>query len=180
MKVYQRIQDDMKRALTIVLVLALPLMAEEKKAEEKKAANTTATTATTSTAAEAQAAQPDSPLVAAAKRANRLGKKPAYVITNETLRTSGGNAHVTTTTNQPTIQMPKPLEPPRPTPEMVAADAKAKERKKLAEQAEKERLARQEQARKAEQEAAAREEGYDGMQDDASEFVGSEPPPPQF
>lgn len=175
MKDHQRIQDVMKRALPIVLVLALPLMAEEKKAEEKQAA-----TATASTASEAQAVQPDSPLVAAAKRANRLGKKPAYVITNETLRTSGGSAHVTTTTNQPAIQMPKPLEPPRPTPEMVAAQAQAKERKKLAEQAEKDRLAREEQVRRAEQEAAAREEGYDGMQDDAAEFVGSQPPPPQF
>lgn len=179
MKVHYSIEDVMKRALTIILVLAVPLMAEEKKAEEKKAANTTAT-ATTSTAAEAQAAQPDSPLVAAAKRANRLGRKPAYVITNETLKTSGGNAHVTTTTNQAAIQMPKPLEPPRPTPEMAAAQAQSKDRKKLAEQAEKDRVAREEQARKAQQEADAREEGYDGMQDDASEFVGSQPPPPQF
>ena len=84
--------------LTLAL-LALPLLAEEAKKSETakpKAAQTPA--------AAAQPAQPDSPLVAAAKRANRLGKKPASkVITNETLKSSGTNAHVTTTQQQTAI-----------------------------------------------------------------------------
>lgn len=44
-----------------------------------------------------QPAQGDSPLVAAAKRTGRLGKKPAFVITNDNLVTSGG--HFTTTSS---------------------------------------------------------------------------------
>jgi hypothetical protein len=42
----------------------------------------------------------DSPLVAAAKRSKRLGQKPAMVITNEMLASSGASAHVTTTKSQ--------------------------------------------------------------------------------
>ena len=56
----------------------------------------------------------DSPLVAAAKRSNRLGKKPAMVITNETLKSSGAKAHVTTTASQPALpaaQASKPVAP---------------------------------------------------------------------
>ncbi|HEX6098527.1 MAG TPA: hypothetical protein VF432_19580 [Thermoanaerobaculia bacterium] len=164
----------MTRALTIILVLALPVLAEEKKAEEKKAEQATPT------AAAAPQAQPDSPLVAAAKRANRLGKKPANVITNATLKTSGANAHVTTTDKQAIFQMPQPLEPPRATPEMIAMKAQQEQRAKAAEQAEKDRKAKQEQEQKAQTQAVAHEEGYDGTQDDASEFTGANPPPPQF
>ena len=51
-----------------------------------------------------QAPQGDSPLVAAAKRSGRLGKKPAMVITNETLVRSGG--HFTTTSDQKPITTP--------------------------------------------------------------------------
>lgn len=181
--VHRRIKDVMTRALTIILVLALPILAlpilaDEKKAE-KAATTTTTTTATTTAAAEPQA-QPDSPLVAAAKRANRLGKKPTNLITNATLKTSGTNAHVTTTDKQAIFQMPKPLEPPRDTPEMAAAKAQQEQRAKAAEQAEKDRKAKEEQQKKVQAEAAATEEGYDGSQDDASEFTGANPPPPQF
>lgn len=181
-----RIKDVMTRALTIILVLALPVLADEKKAgkAEKPAASSTAdattTAATTTAAAEPQAAQPDSPLVAAAKRANRLGKKPGNVITNATLKSSGTNAHVTTTDKQAIFQMPRPLEPPRDTPEMVAAKAQQDQRAKAAEQAEKDRKAKEEQERKVQEAASAAEEGYDGSQDDASEFTGANPPPPQF
>jgi hypothetical protein len=174
--VHGRIKDVMTRALTIILVLALPVLAEEKKAEKTTA---TATATTTAAAAEPQA-QPDSPLVAAAKRANRLGKKPSNVITNATLKTSGANAHVTTTDKQAIFQMPKPLEPPRDTPEMAAAKAQQEQRAKAAEQAAKDRQAKEEQQKKARTETAATEDGYDGMQDDASEFSGANPPPPQF
>jgi hypothetical protein len=175
--VHSSIKNVMTRALTIMLVLALPVLAEEKKAST---ATTETAATTTAAAANAQPAQPDSPLVAAAKRAKRLGKKPSNVITNETLKTSGGNAHVTTTTQQATIQMPKPLEPPRDTPEMIAAKEQAAQRAKAAQQAAVERKAKEEQAKKTEAEAAARDEGYDGMQDDAAEVSGTNPPPPQF
>lgn len=99
----------MTRAMTSMLtlaLLALPVLAEEPKKTETPAQ--------------------DSPLVAAAKRSNRLGKKPTNVITNETLKKSGANAHVTTTANQkklplpqPTIQQPKVAETKKaePTPE---------------------------------------------------------------
>lgn len=175
---HSRIKNVMTRALTMFLVLALPLLAEEKKTTTSDTTAAT-TTAATSTAAAPQA-QPDSPLVAAAKRANRLGKKPTNVITNATLKTSGATAHVTTTEKQSAIQMPKPLEPPRDTPEMAAAKAQQLHRAKAAEQAARDRQTQEEQKKKAQAEAAAREEGYDGTQDDASEFVGSNPPPPQF
>lgn len=185
--VHGRIKDVMTRALTIILVLALPVLAEEKKAEQPATTTTAATTtadaagAAKTQPAAAQPAQPDSPLVAAAKRTNRLGKKkPTNVITNETLKSAGANAHVTTTQTQAIFQMPQPLEPPRDTPEMAAAKAQQAQRKQAAEQAETDRKAKDEQAKKQEAEAAAREEGYDGSQDDASEFTGANPPPPQF
>ena len=175
--VHSRIKDVMTRALTIILVLALPVLAEEKKTTTAK----TETAATTTTAvAETPQAQPDSPLVAAAKRANRLGKKPTNLITNATLKTSGGNAHVTTTATQPVIQMPRPLEPPRETPEMTAVRVQREERAKAAAQADVAKKAKEEEQRKMEQQAAAAEDGYDGSQDDASEFTGTNPPPPQF
>jgi hypothetical protein len=174
--VHRRIKDVMTRALTIILVLALPVLAEEKKADK-----TTATTTAPATATAAGGAQPDSPLVAAAKRANRLGKKSATpVITNATLKSSGANAHVTTTAKQTAIQMPAPLLPPRETPEMAVARTQQAERAKAAVQAEAERKAKEEQQKKMEAAAAASEEGFDGMQDDAAEFTGTTPPPPQF
>jgi hypothetical protein len=45
----------------------------------------------------ANPAQPDSPLVAASKRAHRLGKKPGFVITNDNLSSLSGPARITTT-----------------------------------------------------------------------------------
>ena len=81
----------MNRAMTSMLtlaLLALPVLAEEAKKTETPAQ--------------------DSPLVAAAKRANRLGKKPTNVITNETVKKSGNTGHVTTTTN-PQGNLPAPL-----------------------------------------------------------------------
>ena len=106
----------------------------------------------------------------------RLGKKPTNVITNATLKTSGGNAHVTTTNAQTAIQMPRPLEPPRETPEMAAAREQQAQRANAAAQAETEAKAKAEQQRKLEERAARAEEGYDGTEDDASEFTGTNPP----
>ncbi len=85
----------MTRAMTSMLtlaLLALPVLAEEPKKTETPAQ--------------------DSPLVAASKRANRLGKKkPANVITNETVKKSGATAHVTTTTNPAKLPAPPPAKP---------------------------------------------------------------------
>ena len=53
----------------------------------------------------------DSPLVRAAKASKRQGKKPAVVITNDTLLRSGG--HLSTTDS--TTQYPKAGAPPTPT-----------------------------------------------------------------
>ena len=148
-----RITPPMRRALTIALaVVALPLFAEEKK---------TTTQQTTTTAA--APAQQDSPLVAAAKRSKRLGKKPTNVITNETLTKAGGNVHVTTTTEQREIRMPKPLDPPTPTLDMAAARMAEAHRKQLAEIEAKRKKAEETKQRAAAAAAARSEEGlYDG------------------
>lgn len=114
----------MTRALTSALalaLLALPLVADEPKKSETKAAAT-------------QPAAEDSPLVAASKRMNRLGRKPkSKVITNETLKQAGDGAHVTTSEQQPAIRMPAPSRAPEPTPEMMAAKKRAEEQKLAAE-----------------------------------------------
>jgi hypothetical protein len=97
----------MKRALTVLLALTLGLAATAE----------------------------DSPMVAAAKRANRKGKKPANVITNETLSKSGGSAHVTTTATQKPFVAPKPYVPPPPTPDMVAQQQREAAKKRASAQA---------------------------------------------
>lgn len=158
----------MKRALCCFFVaLALPLTAAETKQKPAPAP----------AAAQAQA---DSPLVAAAKRANRRGRKPAAtVITNATLKQSGANAHVTTTNAQRPLVLPPNLPAPRPTPEMQADAAKAARDKVLAEVAAKKQQADAEKARKEAEAAAATEDGHDGGRDDSDEFAGQAPKPPQ-
>lgn len=161
----------MKRALCLFVALALPLAAEETKPKPADAAPRTQPAA-------AQA-QPDSPLVAAAKRANRLGRKPAApVITNATLKQSGANAHVTTTSAQRPLVLPPSLPAPRPTLEMQVDATKAAHAKALAEEAAKKLRADAEKARKEAEAAAASEGGYDGGRDDGDEFAGQAPPPP--
>lgn len=107
-----RITSDMKRTLAsiaTITMLAVPLFADEPK----------------------KAAEPvqDSPLVAAAKRANRRGRKPAskVVITDETLKSSGANAHVTTTEKLGSVALP----PPSPPPLDVVLANEAAERRRL-------------------------------------------------
>ncbi|HEY4641467.1 MAG TPA: hypothetical protein VII75_09005 [Thermoanaerobaculia bacterium] len=84
----------MNRALSFAatLMIAAPLFA----ADPKPVSNPT----------QQPPAQADSPLVAAAKRTNRLGKKPGYVITNDNLVTTGG--HFTTTAQQVPLTTPLP------------------------------------------------------------------------
>lgn len=101
-------------ALTAVALLALPLAADDaKKAETKPAPKAEAkatTTATTTAPAAPVVNDTDSPMVAAAKRANRLGKTPKFIITSENLVTSGG--HFTTTERQSDVSG---VAPPPPT-----------------------------------------------------------------
>ena len=67
----------------------------------------------------------DSPLVAAAKRANRLGKKPAILITNDNLVHVNDGRGFTTASNQANVTAPKGTA--APTPEMAAAAAAQKD-----------------------------------------------------
>lgn len=91
----------MKRSLMLTLLLAaLPLSADEPKSGQPQAA---AAQGTTTTAAD------ESPLVRAARRANRLGKKPGTVITNESVKKSKG--HITTTTVYRPIEVATPAMP---------------------------------------------------------------------
>ena len=174
-------------AAALPIAVAMPLLAEEKakSAETQKAKPAQA--AATTPAATVPAAQ-DSPLVAAARRMNRLGKKPTNVITNETLTKSSGTAHVTTaSTPLKPIVLPPAAGTPNPTPEMVAAAKVAEERKK-AEMAAAQK-AKAEEARRGRVETGARmseeslEERYEA---DAESYQGPEvttvhsPPPPQF
>lgn len=134
----------------LTLALALPLLADEaKKKEEPKPAI-------------APAAQPDSPLVAAAKRANRLGKKPSskVVITNETLKAAGGNAHVTTTQSQGSLEAVVKMPPPAPTPEMVRAKQLEDLRAKEAEAAAAKQKAEEQRAKRMRYAAQNAEEEY--------------------
>ncbi len=102
----------MKHAIVLaILAVTIPLTAAEKKE-----------TSTPPPAATQQ--QPDSPLVAAAKRAGRLNKKPAFVITNETLAQMQGGRLTTTNAQQP-VAAPPLSTSPAPTPEMRQQQQKA-------------------------------------------------------
>ncbi|HWW62596.1 MAG TPA: hypothetical protein VN181_14580 [Thermoanaerobaculia bacterium] len=148
-------------ALTAVALLALPLAADDAKAKaETKPAPKAEAKATTGTAQPAAAAN-DSPMVAAAKRANRLGKNPKFIITSENLVTSGG--HFTTTEQQRDISS---VTPPLPT----AADLEKKRSdearaKFMKEKAETDRQhaeqAKQDRLRRANEAAEAAADAYD-------------------
>jgi hypothetical protein len=151
----------MKRPLMLAVAaaFALPLLAEDA-AQKPAPAQPQAPAATQ---------QQDSPLVAAARRANRLGKKPANVITNANLTKASG-ARVTTTKSQAPLRVPA-AKPPRPTPEMVHAAKLEQQRKDAAaaEEKRKQALADYEQRLAA---AAARAE--EGMHDELEDPDGGE------
>lgn len=136
----------MKRTATIILTLALAapaLLAEEPAAQ-------------------------DSPLVAAAKRANRKGKKPTNVITNETLKKSGGSAHVTTAEKQAPLKVPAPAPVVLPpTPEMIHHAKIDAERKKEEETATAKKKAEEERKAKIASAAERAEEEYPDDDDPA-------------
>lgn len=150
----------MKRALTLVVALGLGAAASAADPETKPAAKDASKPAAQPAAAPqvTEAAQ-DSPLVAAAKRANRKGRKGTNVITNETLAKTGAGAHITTTTVQRPFVAPKAYEPPAPTPEMVAIQAREAEKRRAAEEAAVRKKAEEAQKRAAAAAAAGAEEG---------------------
>jgi hypothetical protein len=175
----------MKRAVTLSLALAiaLPLVAEE----PKKTAEKTAQTAPAQSApeqivpAEPVTAQ-DSPMVAAAKRANSRRRKGAIVITNDSVKNAKGG-HITTTTNQRTVDVPAPQLTESELAAKKAADKAAEEKKVREIGAEKDKKAAEARERKAAAKANAVDEGHDGMPEDAGEFTGGPapeaPPPPR-
>lgn len=145
----------MKRTFvtTAMLALALPMLAEEpKKSEEPKPQPAQTTTAATTVA------QADSPLVAAAKRANRLGKKSTskVVITNDTLKNSGQNAHVTTTETLRAL----PRGHAEPSQEVLDLQERAEKRKAEAEAAAKREKEEKQRQAKIRQAAQNEEEAY--------------------
>lgn len=149
----------MKRVLILSLaaLLTFPLLAEEPKKTTKKTAAEPKVKATTDTAAPAAG----SPLVNAARRSNRLGKKPTNVITNETLK--GSKGHVTTTTVQRPVNVPAPEQGPEAklAAERAAKAAKAKQIHEIG--------AEQKKAADTEKRAAAAEAAEDGGQYDAED-----------
>ncbi len=86
----------------LIAVLALPIYAAD---QQKPNSNTTQTTLSVPISMEPT----DSPLVRAAKATGRLGKKPGYVITNDTLLRVG-SGHVGMSTSQGAAL---PVLPPR-------------------------------------------------------------------
>ena len=132
-----------------MLALALPMLADEPKKSEEPKPQPAQTTTT---------AQPDSPLVAAAKRANRLGKKSTskVVITNDTLKTSGQNAHVTTTDTLRAL----PRGQAEPSQEVLELQQREKNRKAAAEAAAKKEKEEKERATKVRYAAQNAEEEY--------------------
>lgn len=167
----------MKYALTMLAaVVALPLLAEE------PAKTTAATQTSTTTTAAAPAAQQDSPLVAAAKRANRLGKKPTNVITNQNLVKASNATRVTTTANQGSINMPAP---PQPTPEMIHQQKMAEQRRQAEAEAKRNQERERRDRQKRERLYNRAEEGmFDEGDSDAAaaeqEAAQSPKKPPQF
>lgn len=173
----------MKRTLTMIAaVVALPLFAEEP-AKTTAQKSEQARPAPTVVSAPAPAAV-ESPLVAAARRANRAGKKPANVITQDKLVKAGtGSARVTTTDSQAPIKLPELSAPIGPAAELEAKRRLEEHRKAAAikEQKAKEDAAKKERAREAA--IGAAEEGlfYSGDAVDASAGQKEQSQkPPQF
>ncbi|HEX6088413.1 MAG TPA: hypothetical protein VF266_28030 [Thermoanaerobaculia bacterium] len=156
----------MKRALTIVLALGLGASAFADDAAKKSEPQPQPAPQAVTTA--------DSPMVAAAKRANRKGRKPSTpVITNDQLNKSGDGVHVSTTATQKPFVMPK--EPPVPTPEMMHQQQREAEKRRAAAEAEKQKKAAEAKEQATAAAAAAAEEGlYDSEE---LEPIQTEKPP---
>lgn len=117
-------------ALLALSATAAPQTAQQPAPAEQPAANVQQQTISDPAPVQRQG---DSPLVAASKRAGRLGKKPTQVITNDTLVKSGG--HVTTTKTQTAIEgqaLPTPAAK-IPAPGTPGGPSTPEQRKKAAE-----------------------------------------------
>jgi colicin import membrane protein len=150
----------MKRFLPLLLgaFLALPLLADDPPAEPPADPPTDETAA--APAPTQPEVQPDSPLVAAAKR-NGRGRMPAKVITNATVKASKG--HLTTTKSQQPIALASTTAPADPKPKAKAAKPTAA--KAAAEKA----AAEKREARQATTAATAEEGMYEDVEDDPAE-----------
>lgn len=151
----------MKRFLPLLLgaFLALPLLADDPPADPP-ADPPTDESADAPAPSPPPEVQPDSPLVAAAKR-NGRGRIPAKVITNATVKASKG--HLTTTKSQQPIALAKTTAPAEPKPKARAAKpaaTKAAEAKAAAEKREE---------RKAVTAGTAEEGMYEDVEDDPAE-----------
>ena len=144
--------------LSLVMLAAIPAGADE---PETRATATTSAPEGQASSTTTAADENESPLVRAARRANRLGKKPRTVITNETVKNSKG--HITTTTIDRPVYIPDP--------KMAPSEAEAL--KKRADEREKERVrvigeekAKAEEQKALERRARAAEMAEDGYLED--------------
>jgi hypothetical protein len=173
----------MKRLTMLAVALtALPILAEE---AAKKPAPARAPAPVAAASQGATSNSQESPLVAAARRSNRLGKKkPANLITNANLTKASG-ARVTTTENLGTINLPPPPPTPRPTPEMAAQAKKAEQMTKEEAAAQKQKLKELDRQKRLEAAASRAEDGMFGELEDPDDGTGDrdlqkEQKPPQF
>ena len=147
----------MKRALTtLAAAIAVTALAEE----PAKTTTTQKPAAQPKTISAPAPQQLESPLVAAARRANRLGKKPTNVITNDTLVRSG--VHVTTTEKMTPMNVASTIAQPTAETEMLRL--RNEQRKADEARARKEAEAK---AKKEQKYAATMERAENGMVDDA-------------
>lgn len=160
----------MKRALTILTLAALPVLADEP-AKKTTATQTAPATeaARPKTISAAPASSADSPLVAAARRTNRA-KKSTVRITNANLGKYGsGSARITTTSNQEPLVMPAPLPPSTPPAEVKILAEREEARKAAQIEAQKKEKEEAERRMKA---AAAAERAEEGMYGETDADVG--------
>jgi hypothetical protein len=176
----------MKPALTIAFAaaIALPLFA----AEPQKTTGTgqTAAAKPADVSADTAPSPTDSPLVAAMKRSKRRGRKPANVITNETLKSAkGGHVSTSTVAAQHAVEIPVPELTPAEIEAQKAQAEKDLAEKKARQEATEARIkkdAEEKKLRAARATEAAEANGYEGSYDDAEDVAGPEtdtPPPPQ-
>src|SRR5258708_15203670 len=108
-----------KTVAIMIAVLALPIYAQD-----QPRANTTPTTTLSAPVTQEST---DSPLVRAAKASGRLGKKPGYVITNDTLLRVGASHMSMSTSQGAALPVPPPAKAPTVAPQLrPQTDAKAK------------------------------------------------------
>jgi hypothetical protein len=112
------------------------------------------------TTSQPASAPADSPLVRAAKRANRLGRKPGFVITNDNMHTLAGPARMTTTDHVPNAPVisAAPALPPE-----VVARKEADAAKAVSDAAAAVARVKEQQQRQRMERAAAEAEGSDAI-----------------